>query len=93
MYNMYIFEKLPGVPVCILVPNKLPEYIPAALNVPSGISSQKEHLVTGNSAVKADSKGVEFWKLKEDAALVDATVGREGYTVGGGVAARRARRL
>jgi hypothetical protein len=50
---------------------------------PSGISSQKECPVTGTSAAKADSEGVELWKLKEDAVLADATVGREGSTAGG----------
>ena len=50
---------------------------------PSGISSQKERPVAGNSAVKADSEGVELWKLKEDAVLVVATVGREGDVADG----------
>jgi hypothetical protein len=49
----------------------------------SGISSRKERPVTGNSAVKDDSKGVEFWKLKEGAVLVDAAVGRGGDAAGG----------
>jgi hypothetical protein len=49
----------------------------------SGISSQKEHPVTGNSPVKADSEGVEHRKLKEDAVLVVATVGREGDVADG----------